>query len=216
MADGRTPERLIQRGARRAAGRPSGPRLPDTAFTSRPWRIHAVATDFVLEDVWQLPTPGGPDELDRLVRGFTSGEQDESSVSYRALFAIRWAIGRALGWDDSGEGLDSRVASIRERLPEDLLAGSRGPDFATVPFRAVYQTETEYVAELANRTVHALMHIGWVPLAGTPGTHHGVLSALVRPNGRLGRGYMAAIKPVRRAVVYPQLIRAIGREWPSY
>lgn len=191
-------------------------RLPDTAFTSQPWRIHAIAADFTLEDVWALPTQGRPDELDRLVRGFTSGEQDESSVAYRALFALRWAIGRALGWDRDDEGLGRRVASIRDRLPQDLREGRRGPDFATVPFRAVYQTETEYVAELANRTVHALMHIGWVPVDGGSPTHHGVLTALVRPNGALGQGYMAAIKPIRRAVVYPHLIRAIGREWPHY
>ena len=35
-------------------------RLPNTAHTSRPWRIHEFARDFRLEDVWALPTPGGP------------------------------------------------------------------------------------------------------------------------------------------------------------
>ena len=34
-------------------------RLPDAAHTDRPWRIHEVARDFRLEDVWALPTPGG-------------------------------------------------------------------------------------------------------------------------------------------------------------
>jgi uncharacterized protein DUF2867 len=34
-------------------------RLPRTAHTSRPWRIHEVAGDFRLEDVWAMPTPGG-------------------------------------------------------------------------------------------------------------------------------------------------------------
>lgn len=191
-------------------------RLPDSEFTSRPWHIHSLAGDFALEDVWAMPTFGAPNELDRLVRGFTAGTVDESTPAYRALFATRWAIGRALGWDRRGEGLGERVASLRDRLPADLRAGRRGPDFATVPFRAVYQTDTEYVAELANRTVHALMHIGWVPVVDGSHTHRGVLSALVRPNGALGRAYMAAIKPIRRAVVYPQLLSAIGREWPHY
>ena len=40
-----------------------GMRLPDAAHTSRPWRIHEIAGDFRLEDVWALPTPGGPDDL---------------------------------------------------------------------------------------------------------------------------------------------------------
>jgi hypothetical protein len=213
--------------ARPDLGRPASPpttakrwtsrsRLPTTEFTSRPWRIHAVADDFTVEDVWALPTFGRADELDRLVRGFTSGDEDESSLTYRALFAARWAIGRALGWDRVDEGLGGRVATIRNRLPVDLRDGPRGPDFATVPFRAVYQTDTEYVAELANRTVHALMHIGWVPTDDRPDTYRGVMTALVRPNGALGRAYMTAIKPVRRAIVYPQLLRAMGREWPHY
>ena len=36
-------------------------RLPNTAHTSRPWRIHELTRDFRLEDVWQLPGRGGPD-----------------------------------------------------------------------------------------------------------------------------------------------------------
>ena len=34
-------------------------RLPNVAHTSRPWRIHELARDFRVEDVWALPTPGG-------------------------------------------------------------------------------------------------------------------------------------------------------------
>ena len=45
-------------------------RLPNTAHTSRPWRIHELTGDFRLEDVWALPTPGGPDDFPRLVQGF--------------------------------------------------------------------------------------------------------------------------------------------------
>ena len=41
-------------------GGPHGERrvkLPATAHTSRPWRIHELTPDFQLEDVWALPTP---------------------------------------------------------------------------------------------------------------------------------------------------------------
>ena len=48
-------------GAGRGIGR--GMRVPNTAHTSRPWRIHDIAPDFELEDVWALPTPGGPDDF---------------------------------------------------------------------------------------------------------------------------------------------------------
>jgi hypothetical protein len=40
------------------------------------------------------------------------------------------------------------------------------------------------------------------------------MAALVKPNGRLGRAYLAGIKPIRRTIVYPRLIRSIGRNWP--
>ena len=42
-------------------------RFPITAHTSPPWPIHDIAPDFEVEDVWALPTPGGPGELPRLV-----------------------------------------------------------------------------------------------------------------------------------------------------
>jgi len=38
-------------------------RLPGTAHTSKPWRIHEITEDFRLEDVWALPTPGGAHDL---------------------------------------------------------------------------------------------------------------------------------------------------------
>ena len=52
--------------------------LPDTAHTSRPWRIHEIAPDFRLEDVWALPTPGGPDDFPRLVEQFASTDPSHS------------------------------------------------------------------------------------------------------------------------------------------
>jgi hypothetical protein len=50
-------------------------RLPKTAHTSRPWRVHEFTGDFELEDVCELPTPGGRDDLARLVkhRGLSAG-----------------------------------------------------------------------------------------------------------------------------------------------
>jgi hypothetical protein len=188
-------------------------RLPRTAHTSRPWRIHAIAPDFDLEDVWALPTPGGPDDLPRLVRQLTVPDRpgQELSVVSRLLFKVRWMLGEAFGWDRPDSGLRSRVPSLRDRLPEDLRDGPRGPDMSGKPFTSVYQTDTEWVSEIANRTVHALMHIGWVG-AGADG-YHAQMAVLVKPNGRFGRLYMAAILPFRYAFVYPSLLRSIGRGW---
>jgi hypothetical protein len=39
------------------------------------------------------------------------------------------------------------------------------------------------------------------------------MAVLVKPNGALGRAYMLAIKPFRHLVVYPAMLRRIGRDW---
>jgi len=190
-------------------------RIADSEFTERPWRIHEFAADFEVEDVWSLPTPGGPDGLARFARGFTAPDTDEiSNKATKALFAIRWKLGRLFGWDTKDSRAEKCVVTLRERLPDDLQEGHRGPDFVGVPFHSVYLTDTESVSELANKTVHALMHIGWV--ANGDGTYTGQMTALVMPNGTLGKVYMTCVKPIRRSIVYPQLIRSIGRNWPQY
>ncbi|TDD28651.1 DUF2867 domain-containing protein [Kribbella turkmenica] len=47
------------------------------------------------------------------------------------------------------------------------------------------------------------------------GRYRGQLAVLVRPNGRLGRLYMAAILPFRHLFVYPPLLNGIGKEWAA-
>jgi hypothetical protein len=79
-------------------------------------------------------------------------------------------------------------------------------------FTSVYQTHDEWVSEIANSTVHSLMHIGWVPDDSGAG-YHAQMAVLVKPNGLLGKAYMAAIKPFRLLFIYPALMRSIERQW---
>jgi hypothetical protein len=186
-------------------------RLPNTAHTSRPWRIHALVPDFRLEDVWALPTPGRADEFPILVEGFASGDPAKTASSpARALWSLRWRLGDLLGLDDPDSGLESRVTTLRDRLPEDLRAAP-GPEFETLPFTSLYLTDNEFAAEIANRTVHGVLHLGWVP-EGTGG-YRGQMAVYVKPNGLPGKTYMAAIKPFRHLVVYPQMLRSMERRW---
>jgi hypothetical protein len=189
-------------------------KLPNTAHTSQSWRIHELTRDFRLEDVWALPTPGGPDDLPRLVELIASGRPSQgSSRAAGALWAIRLKLGGLLGWDDPDAGLGSRVPTLRDRLPVDLREGPSGPDFNGAPFSPLYLTDDEFAAEIANRTVHGVLHIGWVP--DETGGYRGQMAVLVKPNGLLGTVYMAAITPFRHLIVYPQMLRQIGRAWEA-
>jgi hypothetical protein len=199
-------------------------RLQNTAHTSRPWRIHEIAHDFKLEDVWALPTPGGPNDFPRLVRQMSSGVPSLSGTA-RVLWRLRDRLGgwfglgrisapRDSGGDDAVGALPipgTDETSLTNRLPDDLRNTAADVHFDSVPFVPLYRTDIEFAAEMSNRTVHSVMHLGWVP-DGTGG-YRGQMAVLVKPNGLFGAAYMAAIKPFRYLIVYPALMRMIGREW---
>ncbi|NEA35868.1 DUF2867 domain-containing protein [Streptomyces sp. SID13031] len=187
-------------------------RLPLTAHTAKPWRIHELTPDFTVEDVWALPTPGGPGEFPRLLAQFSgSGFPAGAPGIVRVLWEARWKLGRVFGWDDEDGGLGARVPTLRDRFPDDLRTAPTGPDLGELPFDPLYQLDDEWAAEMANRTVHGVLHLSWVP-DGTGG-YRGQMAVLVKPNGRRGAAYMAAIKPFRYLFVYPALLRLIERKW---
>jgi hypothetical protein len=109
--------------------------------------------------------------------------------------------------EDAGAG-----ATLRDRLPADLRDGPSGPAFAGVPFAPLYETDREFAAELANRTVHGVLHLGWVE-DDTGDGYHGQMAILVKRNGLLGAAYMAVITPFRHTIIYPQMIRRFERGW---
>jgi hypothetical protein len=185
--------------------------LPHAAHITRPWRIHELVPDFRLEDVWALPTPGRADEFPILVEGFASADPAKMpSRAARALWALRWKLGDLFGLDDPGSGLGSRVTSLRERLPDDLRAAP-GPEFEMLPFTSLYLTDDEFAAEIASQTMHGVFHLSWV--AEGSGGYRGQMAVYVRPNGFLGDASMAAIKPFRHLVIYPQMLRTMKRRW---
>lgn len=186
-------------------------KLPKSAHTDRPWRIHEIAPDFRVEDVWAMPTPGSPDDFPRLMRQFAAADiGDSSSVIVRALFAIRWKLGALLGWDED----TGAQPILPDRLPADLRDGPAPTALSTPMFTPVFETENEWAAEAVNRTMRGVLHLGWVQDDETGG-YRGQLAVLVRPNGLLGKAYMAGIAPFRHLIVYPTMMRSIGREWAA-
>ena len=130
------------------------------------------------------PTPGGPDFPQLVELVVYSDPSRDSALPARALWSIRWKLGELFGWDRPQDSVGSRVPTLRDRLPADLRDGPRGPEFDSLPFKPLYLTEDEWAAEIANRTVHGVLHVGWV--ADGPGRYHGQMAVYVKPNGPLG------------------------------
>ena len=183
-------------------------------YSRRAIRISDIAPDFRLEDAWMLPVRGGPDDLATLVAVMaTLDPANGDSLISRFLFDVRHRIGERLGWeaDRSLPIPDDTDATLRARLPNDLQDTVGGLDFSLSPFTPLYRTDTEFAAELSNRTVHAVMHLVW--LERDDGNYQGGLGVYVKPRGGLGAAYMMAITPFRRFIVYPALLRQISQAW---
>jgi uncharacterized protein DUF2867 len=183
-------------------------RLATTAHTSRPWRIHEISGEFRVEDVWALPITGDRDDFQRLVQMIARQDPENSSSRVAsALWALRWKLGELFGWDDE----DANGDSLRDRLPADLRAAPSGPEFDGLPFSSLYQLDDEFAAEIANRTMHGILHLGWIP--DGKDRFRGQMAVLVKPNGLFGNIYMAAIRPFRHLIVYPAAFRQAERLW---
>ncbi|OPC79185.1 hypothetical protein B4N89_34505 [Embleya scabrispora] len=184
-------------------------RLPRTAYTEQPWRLHEFAHGFRVEDVWSYRTPGaGPDDFPVMLAAMRASKAyARQAPPTRFLLAVRRKLGALLGWDRPGAGLGERVASLRDRLPDELRDTVDPADSGGMPLTPVYELDREFVGELGNKTAHALMHLGWMPTGD--GGHELRMAVLVKPNGRFGRLYMAGIAPFRHRIVYP----ALTRQW---
>jgi len=188
-------------------------KLPRSAHDDQGWRIAAIAPDFELEDVWALPVHGGPDDFPTLLEVVSrlSSEDSPSQLS-RILFGIRSKLGEWFGWDDAKLPIPGESdSSLAGRLPADLQGTTASADFGSLPFDPLYRTAREAAAEISNKTVHAMMHLGWVDKGH--GDFQGQMAVLVKPRGRFGKTYMDLIKPFRLWIVYPAVMRQIERAW---
>jgi hypothetical protein len=192
-------------------------RLPNGEHEAHAWRIAEVAPDFRLEDVWALPARGRREEFAALLAVMAALDPAHAaSRATRALFSIRYRLGGWLGWDDPPDlpAISGRAeTSLRTRLPEDLRDTAVGLDLRSTDFTPLYRTDVEWAAELSNRTVHAVMHVAWVERGQD--LYQGQMGVYVKPRGRFGDAYMAAIAPFRHRVVYPALMREIEKRWDA-
>lgn len=182
------------------------------AHRDRPWRVHTLAPDFQVLDVWQYELgPGTPvlaDVLDCFWSVFI--ELGERSV----LARTRLRVGRWMKWDDHDftlpiPGCSER--SVGERLTGDDRAASQASTDAPSPIespvvRTVYLFDDEALFEGSNDTIHLLLHIGIVPGGAT-------LAVYIKSRGLFSKAYMAAISPARHLVIYPAMTRKLEAAW---
>ena len=210
-----------------AHGSKAGTRLDNSVHESHHWRIREIAPDFTVEDVWALPVHGGAEDFEALLELMAASDPaNAESLPARLLWRLRERLGSLFdlggisapvdGGDEAAGKLPipgTSETSLADRLPEDLRGTAADVDFGSLPFTPLYRTDVEFAAELSNRTVHGAMHLAWVDQG--QGRYQGQMAVYVKPRGPLGRGYMALIRPFRHWVVYPALMRQIGRAWDA-
>jgi len=184
------------------------------------YRVHALLSDFELEDVWQVPvTLTSNQSLHLFVEHFKKAMDkitDKGVAGF--LFRLRLALGKLLNLGDENKLVSELIpGSIRDRYAheeelsfEDLPALSNDD----LGFAPVYMMENEELSEIENKIVHAALHFSRVPIGEAL---FGVYMAVyVKPKGLLGKIYMPLIKPFRWWIVYPALMKIAKNKWESF
>jgi hypothetical protein len=180
-----------------------------------PWRVHALCTDFELEDAWRVPVElGAQHSLQMFMDQFKKTEaQLVKKGAAGLLFKLRLALGKLFGWDAHPD--PNREGSIRLRYAQQQgLTVLQLPHPGNDSFVPVYQLENEVLSEIENETVHAALHFGRVLIRENV---WGIqMAVLVKPKGWFGKAYMLLIKPFRLWIVYPTMMHAASKMWKKF
>src|SRR5262245_25465667 len=135
-------------------------RIPPAEYLGLDLRAHALLRDVPLYDVTVVDLPGGG--AGRTLADIrTLQAAAPPSHLANAIYGVRRAMGRALGWDRTRF---RREDSILPRLSDQDRRSSRvEPGTPDGPFLILYQFPREALAETSNATVH-----GWMCTALTP------------------------------------------------
>lgn len=175
-------------------------------------RAHSLLADVPVHDVWRVALPGGgPSRTMQDVRSVFEVARQSGRLSppVRALFGLRWLLGRLFRWDRPVA--DREVWSFQARLSEtDRRRSMVEPGTLDGPFAVLYVHATEAVSEIRNATVHAFLV--WA-LEPTPDGYQLFWAIHVLPVSVWTKPYLALIDPFRRWLVYPALLRRIHESW---
>lgn len=184
-----------------------------SAHRAHPWRVHTLAPDFEIVDVWRFDVQldSGRD-FDAFLDVFW---EVMGTLERHPLSRLRIAIGRVLGWDEKPNTRTipgSSEQTVAERLDANDRARNRFSDSRPskepgISVRPVYRFADEVLCEVSNETVHGLLHLGCAKGSAPE------LAVYIKSRGLFTRLYMAAIWPARHAIIYPALTSRVQRRW---
>ncbi|MEQ9299816.1 MAG: DUF2867 domain-containing protein [Cyclobacteriaceae bacterium] len=193
-------------------------RINKEEHLKHPWRVHSLLKDLRIEDVWLLPVEVKADQpIGELNTAFVQALEKTASSGFAGwLFQLRFFLGRVFGWEDDTKLKESLpIGSIRERYASQEGLHDLDTHFEGFgDFVPVYDLREEMLSEIENATVLAAAHFGRV--ARGNGKYGVQMTVYVKPKGLLGHFYMQLIKPFRLYVVYPVMLKIIGRQWEKY
>jgi hypothetical protein len=200
---------------------------------SQPWKVHEIAQDFKLLDVWEFPILADNSKDQNFLFFLKMMQQPPPNkvsrfvsiklLTARLLISLRMHLGEILGLDKNINTLPipgCQETSIKERLSiEDrkrsLAVSELGKlDNDIDTWRIVYLYEDEMLTELSIDPVHVLMHLGWVHKSGNFFTAQ--LAVYAKSRGMLGNLYMKLIMPFRQVIIYPSLMENAKNIWEEY
>jgi hypothetical protein len=182
-------------------------------FEALDLEVHSFLRGVPLNDVSAIDLPGGgPGRTLADVRALL-GTEDllHANAATRALFGLRFFLGRVFGWDRKARELFDE--SYVHRLSDEQRARSLlAPGARDLDFFIVYAFENEALSEIRNATVHAFSCTVLVPRGDG---YRYYWAVYVAPVSRWTSRYMALIEPFRRFIVYPSILGHIARAWTS-
>ena len=163
-----------------------------------------------LHDAWAIDLDGPPGRTVADVQTLISRSSlSTAGPATRFLFALRWKLGSAFGWDRQPER-PAESSYLHRLTPADRAASLVEPGTRHGSFDILYATRQESIAEIQNRTVHGFSVFALLERAGGYRLYWAIY---VKPVGPMTAWYMRLINPFRRLFIYPALLRLIRSGW---
>ena len=186
-------------------------RITPDEYKALELRAHSLLADVPLHDVWAIDLPGhSRGRTIEDLRALLAVEKLRiRNPLAKLLFALRAWLGRIFQWDRMPPQAPDK-SFLHKLSSSDLAASLVPPGTADGPFRILFVSARESIAEIHNSTVHAFSVFALVERHVSYRLYWAIY---VRPIGRITSWYMRLIDPFRRLIIYPAVLRQIRAAW---